>query len=306
MSEIAKQNRQLSAKEYFNQPGVQNKFKEILGKRAPAFITSVMQAVASNPLLAKADPASLYNSAAVAAILDLPINQSLNQAYLIPYKVKQKDGSYKDMVQFQLGYKGLKQLAMRSSQFVRLNSTDVREGEIKSRNRMTGEMEIEWIADDKEREKRKVIGYLSYFKLTNGFESEFYMSLDEVEAHAKKYSQSYKSGFGQWKDNFDKMALKTVTKLHLNSGEAPLSVQMEKAIQADQAVLKDDSGEVEYVDHEEVKTDEELIRMRTFIENASSIEDLEMISDSYGGEIPSELVDLFNEKSKSLKSAKKS
>jgi recombination protein RecT len=263
-----------------------------------------MQAVSANPLLAKADPASLYNSAAVAAILGLPINQSIGQAYIVPYRVKQKDGSYKDQAQFQLGYKGLIQLAMRSGKFVRLNSTDVREGEVKSRNRMTGAIEFDWIQDDRDREKKKIIGYLSYFKLTNGFESEFYMSIEEVEAHAKKYSQSYKSGFGQWKDNFDKMALKTVTKLHLNSGEAPLSVQMEKAIQADQAVLKDDSGEVEYVDHEEVKTDEELIRMRDFIEKASSMDDLEMITDSYGGEIPAELMDLYTEKMRSLKTPK--
>jgi recombination protein RecT len=296
MSEIAKQNRQLSAKDYFNQPGVQNKFKEILGNQAPAFITSVMQAVSANPLLAKADPASLYNSAAVAAILGLPINQSIGQAYIVPYRVKQKDGSYKDQAQFQLGYKGLIQLAMRSGKFVRLNSTDVREGEVKSRNRMTGAIEFDWIQDDRDREKKKIIGYLSYFKLTNGFESEFYMSIEEVEAHAKKYSQSYKSGFGQWKDNFDKMALKTVTKLHLNSGEAPLSVQMEKAIQADQAVLKDDSGEVEYVDHEEVKTDEELSRIREFVDKAKSLEDLDMITDSYEGSMPDELVQFIETK----------
>jgi recombination protein RecT len=305
MSEIAKQNRQLSAKDYFNQPGVQNKFKEILGNQAPAFITSVMQAVSANPLLAKADPASLYNSAAVAAILGLPINQSIGQAYIVPYRVKQKDGSYKDQAQFQLGYKGLIQLAMRSGKFVRLNSTDVREGEVKSRNRMTGAIEFDWIQDDRDREKKKIIGYLSYFKLTNGFESEFYMSIEEVEAHAKKYSQSYKSGFGQWKDNFDKMALKTVTKLHLNSGEAPLSVQMEKAIQADQAVLKDDSGEVEYVDHEEVKTDEELRRIREWIQNAESIDHLEMIKDSYGADIPAELMDLYTKKEEHLKTVEK-
>ncbi len=305
MSEIAKANRQLSTNEYFNQPGVQNKFKELLGNKSAAFVTSVMQAVASNPLLAKADPASVYNSAAVAAILDLPINQSIGHAYIVPYKVRQKDGSYKDQAQFQLGYKGLIQLAMRSGKFVRLNSTDVREGEVRSRNRMTGAIEFDWIQDDREREKKKIIGYLSYFKLTNGFESEYYMSIEEVEAHAKKYSQSYRSGFGQWKDNFDKMALKTVTKLHLNSGEAPLSVQMEKAIQADQAVLKDDTGEVEYADHEEVKTDEELIRMREFIEKASSEDDLEMISNSYGGELPAELMDLYEEKMKSLKALKK-
>lgn len=306
MSNIEKQTSQLSAKAYFNQPAVQGKFKELLGAKAPAFVTSVLQSVASNPLLAKADPASVYNSAAVAAILDLPINQSIGHAYIVPYKTKQKDGSYKDVAQFQLGYKGLIQLAMRSGKFVRLNSTDVRDGEVKSRNRMTGAIEFDWIQDDKEREKKKIIGYLSYFKLTNGFESEFYMSIEEVEAHAKKYSQSYKSGYGQWKDNFDKMALKTVTKLHLNSGEAPLSVQMEKAIQADQAVLQDDQGTtVEYADHEVVDVDEELSRIAEFIDKATSPADLEMILESYDGELTAELKQKYNEKLASLEAKKK-
>lgn len=306
MSNIEKQTSQLSTKAYFNQPAVQNKFKELLGAKAPAFVTSVLQAVASNPQLAKADPASIYNSAAVAAILDLPINQSIGQAYIVGYKTKQKDGSYKDVAQFQLGYKGIITLAMRSGKFVRLNSTDVREGEIKSRNRMTGAIEFDWIQDDKERENKKIIGYLSYFKLTNGFESEFYMSIEEVEAHAKKYSQSYKSGFGMWKDNFDKMALKTVTKLHLNSGQAPLSLQMETAIKVDQAVLQDDQGTtVEYSDHEVVEVDEELTRISNFIDNATTESDLEMISDSYGGDLPEELKEKYADKLKSLKTAKK-
>lgn len=297
MSNIEKQTSQLSTKAYFNQPAVQNKFKELLGAKAPSFITSVLQAVASNPQLAKADPASVYNSAAVAAILDLPINQSIGQAYIVSYKSKQKDGSYKELAQFQLGYKGLTTLAMRSGKFIRLHSTDVREGEIKSRNRMTGAIEFDWIQDDKEREKKKIIGYLSYFKLTNGFESEFYMSIEEVEAHAKKYSQSYKSGFGMWKDNFDKMALKTCTKLHLNSGKAPLSLQMETAIKVDQAVLQDDQGTtVEYADHEVVEVDEELSRISEFIDKATSTADLEMILESYDGELPADLKEKYNAK----------
>ena len=195
---------------------------------------------------------------------------------------------------------------MRSGKFVRLNSTDVRDGEVKSKNRMTGAIEFDWIQDDKEREKKKIIGYLSYFKLTNGFESEFYMSIEEVEAHAKKYSQSYKSGYGQWKDNFDKMALKTVTKLHLNSGEAPLSVQMEKAIQADQAVLQDDQGTtVDYADHEVVEVDEELSRIAEFIDKATSPADLEMILESYDGELTPELKQKYTEKLASLEAKKK-
>lgn len=297
MSDLAKTNTGLSTKQYFSQPGVQSKFKELLGDRSVAFVTSVLQAVSANPMLASADPVSIYNSAAVAAIINLPINQSIGHAYIVPYNNKQKDGSYRVTAQFQIGYKGLIQLAMRSGQFVRINATEVKEGEIKSRDRKTGQLEFGWIQDDKEREGKKTIGYLSYFKLSNGFESEFYMSTEEIQAHAKKYSQSYKSGFGQWKDNFDKMALKTVTKLHLNSGEAPLSVEMQKAIKADQAVLQDDEGEdAQYADHEEVKVDEELSRISEWIENSKKEDDLQMAIDSYEGDLPVEIVALINKK----------
>ena len=92
-----------SVQELFKKDSVQNKFKELLGEKAPAFVTSVLQAVTSNPQLKDADPVSVYNSAAVAAILDLPINNSIGHAYLVPYKAKQKDGSFKLICQFQLG-----------------------------------------------------------------------------------------------------------------------------------------------------------------------------------------------------------
>ena len=143
---------------------------------------------------------------------------------------------------------------------------------------MTGEMEFEWLSDNV-RSKKPVIGYISYFKLINGFESTFYMSKEEVEQHAKRYSQSYKSKFGQWVDDFDSMALKTVCKLNL-SKNAPLSTEMQKAIKTDQAIIKDDSGdEVEYVDHEEVKVDKESERISMFIEKANSLDDLEILKD---------------------------
>lgn len=301
MTELAKKNEQVSVKQYFKQPAVQDKFKELLGQRSQAFVTSVLQAVSSNPDLLKADPASIYNSAAVAAVLDLPINQSIGHAYIVPYNVKQKDGTWVKMAQFQLGYKGLIQLGMRSGQFIRINATDVREGEIVSRNRLTGEITFKWEEDDLARSGKKVIGYMSYFKLLNGFESEFYMSKEEVEAHAKKYSQTYKKGFGNWSDDFDKMALKTVTKLNLNSGKAPLSIQMQKAITADQAVLKDDSGdEVEYVDHEVVKIDVELERFSAHLETCKTLDDLDILVTSFDEELPAEIKEKVDSKRKEL------
>lgn len=301
MTELAKKNEQVSVKQYFKQPAVEAKFKELLGQRSQAFVTSVLQAVSSNPDLLQADPASIYNSAAVAAVLDLPINQSIGHAYIVPYNVKQKDGTWAKMAQFQLGYKGLIQLGMRSGQFIRINATDVREGELESRNRLTGEMTFKWEDDDNARATKKVVGFMSYFKLVNGFESEFYMSKEEVEAHAKKYSQTYKKGFGKWSDDFDKMALKTVVKLNLNSGKAPLSIQMQKAITADQAIIKDDSGEeVEYVDHEVVKIDAELERFSAHLETCKTLDEVEVLETSFDEELPAELARKVAEKRKEL------
>lgn len=293
---------QLSTKQYFNQPAVQNKFKELLGEKSSAFVTSVLQAVASNPQLQQADPSSVYNSAAVAAILDLPINQSIGHAYIIPYKVKQKDGSYKNMAQFQIGYKGFRQLALRSGQFKTMSETDVREGEIISFNRLSGEIDFNWIQDPKERNSKKIIGYVSYFKLINGYEQTFYMTKEDVELHAKRYSQSFKSNFGQWVDNFDVMALKTVVKLNL-SKNAPLSTEMQKAINVDQSVLKDDIGEqTEYIDHEDIdEVDHEFIRISGFIDKCETRDDLEMVMDGLDEHVKSKVSEKYKEKFKSLK-----
>jgi len=246
---------------FLNSDSIKAKFAEVLGdkEKGISFVTSILSVVNSNGQLAEADQNSLYTSALMAATLDLPINPSIGHAFLVPFKTRQSDGSYKMMVQFQISAKGLKQLAMRSGQFVKMNDSDVREGEIETVDRMTGEIKFNWIQNDKERLTKAIIGYVSYFKLVNGFESTFYMTTDEVELHAKTYSQTYKKyGTGLWKDQFSKMASKTVIKLHL-SKDAPLSTTVQKALVSDQAVIKNDNFtssetvdvETEYVDNTE-------------------------------------------------------
>lgn len=240
----------MTIKSLFAKDEVKLKFQEMLGKRAASFITSVLQIATQNEMLAKADPVSIYQSAAVAATLDLPLNNNLGFAYIVPYNSKQKDGSFKVIAQFQLGAKGFKQLALRSGQFITINDTDVREGELKKYDRLTGEIEFEWIQNNTERLAKKVIGYTSFFKLLNGFQSIFYMTVEELNQHGLKYSQTFKKGFGLWKDDFDAMARKTVIKLNL-SKNAPLSVEMQKAIVTDQAVVNDaDTEDIEYVDND--------------------------------------------------------
>lgn len=245
-----------TVKTLFQQQNIKTKFEEMMGKRATQFITSVLQIAATN-LPQDVEPLSVYNAAAVAATLDLPLNNNLGFAYIVSYNEKYQDpndGQWKKrpVAQFQMGYKGFKQLALRSGQFLALNDTDVREGEIVDHNRQTGEIKFSWIQDFATRESKKIVGYLSYFKLINGFEQTFFMPIEKIEAHAKKYSQSFRGGFGLWKDDFSSMALKTVTKLNL-SKNAPLSIEMQKAMLVDQAIINDDSGnEVKYVDAIEI------------------------------------------------------
>lgn len=251
---------QLTAKNLFNRDDVKAKFQELLGKRSTSFITSVLQIVASNALLQKADPSSVYQSAAVAATLDLPLNNQLGFAYIVPYNESYKDEAdkwqKKTVAQFQLGYKGFKQLALRSGQFLKIHVTDVREGEIAKHNRLTGDMEFKWEDDYDARMKLPVIGYVSYFELINGFSQTYYMTVGELRDHAKKYSQTFQKDKGRWKEDFDAMCKKTVIKLNL-SKNAPLSVEMQRAMVVDQAVIKDaDTLDVSYSDNESKEIEE--------------------------------------------------
>lgn len=226
-------------KSMLSNESVKLRFKEILGQKAPGFISSILSVTNSNTLLQKAEPQSIMNAAVIAATLDLPINGSLGFAYIVPYK---------DQAQFQIGYKGLVQLAMRSGQYKTINVAEVYEGEIKSENRFTGEYEFGDKTSD------KVVGYMAYFRLTNGFEKYMYMTREEAERHGKKYSQTFKRGIGLWATDFDAMAKKTVLKMLL-SKFGILSIEMQRGIQFDQSIVHGDINNIEeataeYVDNE--------------------------------------------------------
>jgi recombination protein RecT len=206
-------------------PAYKNKFNEMLGKKAAGFMSSIIAVTNNNKLLAKANPATVIGAAAQAAMLDLPINQSLGFAYIVPYGGE---------AQFQLGYKGYIQLAQRTGQYVDIGSKTVYEGELEYENRLLDKFKFG------ERTGDKVIGYLAYFRLTNGFEKMLFMTLDEMQAHAKKYSQNYKGGTDKWGlADFNVMAEKTVLK-RLLSKFGPLSiesVQMSQALSNDGGVI---------------------------------------------------------------------
>lgn len=238
-----------SIKAYVSDAKIRQKFEEVLGKKTQGFLASVMQ-VANQPQLKGAVPATVINAAMMAATLDLPINNNLGFAYIVPYKRKFKDaqGKWSESLeaQFQMGYKGFIQLAQRSGQFARIAATPVFEGQLISANPLLG-YEFDWTVPN----QGEAIGYVAFFKLLNGFTAELYMSTADVKKHAGKYSQSFKYGSGVWKDNFESMALKTVTKLLL-SKQAPLSIEMQTAQLADQAIVRDvETNDFDYIDHNE-------------------------------------------------------
>jgi recombination protein RecT len=239
--------KELTIKEYMSAPAVRTKMQEML--QSPElirqFTTSVISIAGSDELLASAEPRSLFNACLTAASLNLPINKNLSFAHIIGYRNNKKGITE---AQFQLGARGFKELAQRTGQYIVINQGDVREGEITGRNRLTGQIEFKWVEDDIIRMNLPIIGYFSYFKLRNGFESTLYMSVDELNAHGKRYSQSFKKGYGPWTDNHEAMCLKTVSKLNI-SKNGPLSVELQKAIVSDQAVIEDED-KLNYVDGE--------------------------------------------------------
>jgi len=273
-----------TAKQFFQQDSVKRKFEELLGKRSSAFMTSVLQIVSNNSYLQNASPQSVFNAACVAATLDLPINNNLGFAYIVPYG---KDA------QFQMGYRGFVQLAQRSGQFKTISASPIYAGQLVEENPLTG-----FVFDFSKKSSDKIIGYAAYFSLINGFEKTLYMSVEDVTKHAGKFSQTFKKGFGLWKDEFESMATKTVLKLLL-SKFAPLSVDMQKAVLVDQGIIKDDSGvNIEYTDHEDVKIDKEAERFQLLLNDAKTPR--ELTESLKGISMDAEQTEMYNAKIKDL------
>ena len=252
---MAQEKQQATGLQLFNQtianPKTQEYLSSVLAERKGSFVNNLTALVANDVSLQNCQPLTVMFAALKATALNLPLDKSLGMAFVIPYR----DNKTNTMVaQFQIGYKGIKQLALRSAQFAIIpNATEVKEGELVSRNRLTGECKFNFLENEEERAKKKTIGYASYFRLLNGAESTFYMSIEEMEAHALRYSQTYRSkdartkSASKWTTDFDDMAKKTVIKLNL-SRNAPLSVEMQDAIQADQSVQYE-SDKYEYLDN---------------------------------------------------------
>ena len=195
---------------------LRGRFNELLGSRSAQFVSSLVSLVNANQSLQRAfyeAPMTVIQAGLKAAAFDLPIDQNLGYAYIVPFKNNKKDANgewtSKTEATFILGWKGMHQLALRTGAYKTINVVDIREGELKSYNRLTEEADIDFIDDDDVRESKPVIGYLGYYRLVNGAEKTIYMTVKQIENHEKKFRKGQYMGQG-WKDDFDAMARKTV------------------------------------------------------------------------------------------------
>ncbi len=278
---------ELSVKDFFARDEVKGKFEQLLGKKSVGFVTSVLQITNQNAMLAKATPISIFNASAMAATLDLPINQNLGFAYIVPYNEKYKDAQgqwqSKCNAQFQIGWKGLVQLAQRSGQYTAINVVEVYENQFKSFNGLTEELKADFEVDG----DGKVVGYVAYFRLLNGFEKTCYWSISKVDKHAQKYSKTYSNANSAWKTDFDAMAKKTVLKNTISKWGI-LSIEMQSAVVADQSVINDvetldvtysDAGKDMVIESKEVLEDSEIVDVIANIKSGNVT--LESLQENY-------------------------
>jgi recombination protein RecT len=304
----------LTTKSLFQKKSVQERFEALLDKKAQGFISSVLQVVNTNNSLSNAEPTSVLNAAITAATLDLPINQNLGFAWIIPFSQNvYENGQWrkKPVAQFQVGWKGYIQLALRTGQYKNINVIEVYQNQFKGFNRMSEELD----ADFNVLGEGDVVGYAAYFKLLNGFEKTCYWSKEEVIKHAGKYSQTYgkKNSKGKlisspWNDEsqFDSMAKKTVIKNTIAKWGI-MSIEMQTAHIADQST-QDKEGNYNYPDNEPIdieaaEASEEAERALGFIDKATTLEDLEMIEEGYP-DMPSEVEEAIKAKKEQIKKAK--
>lgn len=256
--------------QYLTKDSIKSKINAIVGSdKGASFISGLLSAVQTNPALQSCTQASLLNCALLGHSLNLSPSPQLGHYYIVPYDNK-KLGITEG--QFQLGYKAYIQMALRTGQYKTISVIDVKEGELKSFNRLTDEIELEFNENDYEREKLNTVGYVAYFKLINGFEKTLFWTREKMELHADKYSKAFnlkglqdlKAGkvadkdmwrFSSfWYKDFDGMAFKTMLR-QLISKWGIMSTEMELAFKADMSVMREDNS-FDYVDNDNENIEE--------------------------------------------------
>lgn len=270
-NEITKSNAsgKMTFSAFITSSGMKNKINQIIGdeKTGNRFISSIISAVSTNPALAECDNASIVSGALLGEALKLSPSPQLGLYYLVPFNLKGRGM----VAQFQLGYKGYIQLAIRSGQYKKLNVIAIKEGELIKYDPLNEELEVKLIDDELKREKAKTIGYYAMFEYTNGFRKSMYWSKEKMEKHALQYSRGYqaKKGSTFWERDFDAMAYKTMLR-QLISKWGIMSIDLQNAYESDMAVIHED-GSKEYVDNATI--DEEVFEAA--YEEPQTLDDIE-------------------------------
>ncbi len=275
-------NIQTAQKPRFDVMITQSKFQKAINNtlqdpnRARSFTSSIISAVSTNPSLQECDTGTIVNAALLGESLNLSPSPQLGQYYLVPFNDKKRDCK---VAQFQLGYKGYLQLAMRSGHYRKINVLSIKEGELIKYDPLEEEIQVNLIDDEEQREKANTIGYYAMFEYHNGFRKALYWSKKKMMCHADKYSQAFslngstfksngktitKVSFEEfekgnyppedawlyssfWYKDFDGMAYKTMLR-QLISKWGIMSVDLQEAFVKDMGVINDDST-VEYVEN---------------------------------------------------------
>lgn len=246
-NQIAKQEQKPKFSTVISSDGYKRLINNTLGtpQRAARFVTAITSAVSTNPDLSECEPATIVSAGLLGEGLNLSPSPQLGQYYLVPFNDR-KNG--RKVAQFQLGYKGYIQLAIRSGQYKKLNVLPIKEGELVSFNPLDEDIEVNLIENEAERENAPTIGYYAMFEYTNGFKKAIYWSKAKMESHAEKYSMGYKArkGYTFWEKDFDAMACKTMLR-QLISKWGTLSIEFQKGFEADGGVINE-NGSIDYID----------------------------------------------------------
>lgn len=246
----SKANTKMGMATYLTQDAVKTQINSIVGgKNGTRFITSIVSAVQNNPQLQECTNQSILSAALLGESLNLSPSPMLGYYYLVPFNDRQRG----KVAQFQIGYKGLIQLAIRSGQYKKINVMAIKEGELEYFDPLNEEIKVNLMVDNwNAREQAKTIGYYATFELVNGFKKSIYWSREQMEAHAEQYSQGYraKKGYTFWEKDFDAMAYKTMLR-QLLSKWGIMSTELMSAIDSDEAVINED-GTKNYVETEEI------------------------------------------------------
>lgn len=256
---VAKQNQRLGITAYLTNDAVKQQINSVIGgKDGQRFISAIVSAVNTNPALQECTNQSILSGALLGESLKLSPSPQLGHYYLVPYNDKEKG----KVAQFQLGYKGYIQLAIRSGQYKKINVIAVKEGELEYFDPLNEEIKINLMIDKwDEREAAPTIGYYAMFELVNGFRKAIYWSKAQMESHAIKYSPGYKKdrekgwNYTFWSKDFDGMAYKTMLR-QLISKWGIMSIEMISGMDADMAIINDD-GTKTYVENDDSVIDME-------------------------------------------------